>query len=255
MPLRVRVKGVRVVAVTGAVLALRDVEPTRDAGKRFRGDFHAGHLGTLDCHQVPAGDGGVGFLLRAITPATALRMLRLKGEGDRFFERTPEFFVPGHSVGFAESDGGDSVGVELGVKGLIGLIVEESTILLLVGDEPSEAGVYLIAVLVIDVRVAFAQEGKERQPCGSGIGIHRAEPRVGRRGNDARRQAIDGPAAVRELAAGQEVEPLLDRPIGALCGSMLSCHFVPRAREALLEGSGRRFHQGGVEGRTSGGTV
>ena len=65
----------------------------------------------------------------------------------------------------------------------------------------------------------------------------------------------DGPAAVRELAAGQEVEPLFDCPIGALGGSMLSCYIVPLAREALFERRGGRFHQGGVEGRSPGGAV
>ena len=60
LSLRVCVEGVRVVAVAGSVLALRDVEPTRDSGKRFGGNFNAGHLGALDRHQVPAGDGSVG---------------------------------------------------------------------------------------------------------------------------------------------------------------------------------------------------
>ena len=90
-------------------------------------------------------------------------MLRLEREGDGTLERAPEFFVPGHTVGFAESDGGDPMGVELRVKGLVGLVVEESAILLLIGDEPSEAGVHLIAVLVVYVCVALCP-GKRGAP-------------------------------------------------------------------------------------------
>ena len=137
-------------------------------------------------------------------------MLRGENEADRSFQRLVQVFVPGHSKGFAQGNRGNAVAIELGVDGLVGFIAEQSPIRLLIGDQPAEAGADLVPILVVDVGISLAEKREQGQAGSGRVGIHLAQPGVGRRGDDSRRQPIEGPAPVGKLAARKEVQPLFD---------------------------------------------
>ena len=152
------------VAVARALVELHAVEKSLDAADRGRGDFQMGHLPALQAHQLPAGDGRVAGHAGKITPAAAAEVLGVDDEADRSLGKVFERLVLGHSIGFAQGERGDSVGVHRAVVAQVDAMRRD----LGAGFQIIDALFDHVLVFALAMRVAGAEEGQQRQAGGGG---------------------------------------------------------------------------------------
>src|SRR5262249_16356680 len=122
-------------------------------------DVKAGHLTTLESHELPADHGSITPLAGLVAPATIVA-LGCANEIERSLSGRLEHRVGGHGVGFPHSNAGQAVGIHA---------ASVVTIAVLLGQQVFQAEIHLFAVNIVlvrfctPVRLAGTEEGKQTE--------------------------------------------------------------------------------------------